>query len=482
MNFLRKNIFYVALLGVVLAALVIVMLIIPEANMAAKTQLLSSIESLRKSPPINEASIKAEQDRIARTASQVNGVINLCIEHNRKDFKVLDYPRTNTPIFPFHKDVYDKNLAEIYGLTDLYLATLDKMKSTLRPTTPPTDVDLFKETKRQEQMLRLAGTTGTAAPTTPPGMPGYPPMGMGGPGAALDFNSPAGSTVRMQSALGGAIYVPQSALDVYFTRPMQDVPPAQMWEMHLNLAVHNEIFSAIGSTIDLVLQGTGGPAKEAIVPNSPVKMLYKVLIDKSYVTTGGPTAAAASAAPAAAPGGGAMFIPPEALAGGGATFIPPEARGGGMNMGPRAQGFGGGAMTSLTAVPTGPSLGDRTSNKDYDVIRYSFQVVMPVRYLPLLERKLMERNFNTVLNFDLSEVDPASPAFASCYFGSDPVMLVTIHAQLLLMTAWERGEWTIDKEGKKVEKYPPLMPTEVLKTLPVDALRPADSERISQPS
>jgi len=62
------------------------------------------------------------------------------------------------------------------------------------------------------------------------------------------------------------------------------------------------------------------------------------------------------------------------------------------------------------------------------------------------------------------------------------VMLVTINSQMLLMTAWERGLWEVDKSGKKVLKYPPLMPREVLSTLPKEALRDIDNERLSQTS
>ena len=114
MNFLRKNIFYVALIGLVLAALIVVMLVVPEAGTDAKSQLLSRIETLQTAQPINDSTIQADRDRIARTEKQVSGVINLCIDLNKKDFKVVNYPGTNVPIFPYHKDVYNKYLAEIY--------------------------------------------------------------------------------------------------------------------------------------------------------------------------------------------------------------------------------------------------------------------------------------------------------------------------------------------------------------------------------
>ena len=125
------------------------------------------------------------------------------------------------------------------------------------------------------------------------------------------------------------------------------------------------------------------------------------------------------------------------------------------------------------------SLGNRVCNKDFDVIRYNFQVVMPARYVPLLQRNLMERNFHTVLNTSMSAYPMKDSQY---YFGSDPVMLVTINSQMLLMTAWERGLWEVDKSGKKVLKYPPLMPREVLSTLPKEALRDLDNERLSQTS
>jgi hypothetical protein len=98
----------------------------------------------------------------------------------------------------------------------------------------------------------------------------------------------------------------------------------------------------------------------------------------------------------------------------------------------------------------------------FDVVRYSFTVVMPVRYLLDLEQNLLKRNYHTVLRVDIQDVpdDPESKYF----YGSAPVKLVTIQGELLLLTDWER----------------PLMPEQSLVQLGSAALRPEDLERVQK--
>lgn len=484
MDFLQKNMFYVALVAAVVTALVLALLLTPTPSLEAKAALNSRIETLLRAVPINKETQKAEKERNDKMREQVDGARALCIERNMKDITIVEYPNSateSTPaikVFPFRREAYDKYLA--YELTNQYRVILNSMVAKLHPTVAPTPEDLEKEKARQERLLKVSDT---ASPSGAPPGPSVPPHfgetrnPTATPGAAAgpDINTLALNAVRMQKASAGAIYIAEDALAICFPRAMQNVTPAELWEMQLNLIVHNEVLSAIGTTIDQVLQGSGTAVKKANVMNSPVKRLVKIEIDKNYVTGSSTPSAGSGAMPGAPTGGPAApsFGPTMPMR----TRMPPGMPGGtGMEMsGVR----GGESAAAEMGFGASVSLGNRVCNKDFDVIRYNFQVVMPARYVPLLQRNLMERNFHTVLNTSMSAYPMKDSQY---YFGSDPVMLVTINSQMLLMTAWERGLWEVDKSGKKVLKYPPLMPREVLSTLPKEALRDIDNERLSQTS
>ena len=75
------------------------------------------------------------------------------------------------------------------------------------------------------------------------------------------------------------------------------------------------------------------------------------------------------------------------------------------------------------------------------------------------------------------------PGAALYYYGTEPVMQVTIKGELLLLTGWERGTADPNTPGKFLDKYPPLVPTEMLQQqFPPGpgnpALRPEDAARL----
>ncbi|MCK4277062.1 MAG: hypothetical protein KAX78_11140, partial [Phycisphaerae bacterium] len=94
-----------------------------------------------------------------------------------------------------------------------------------------------------------------------------------------------------------------------------------------------------------------------------------------------------------------------------------------------------------------------------DVIHYSFTVIMPVRYLVLLEEQLQRLPYHTVRGHRYRL--PSSTDTRDHYFGTDPVMSVTIEGEMLLVTSWVR----------------PLMPKGALEKLGLrcpSAIRPQD--------
>ena len=123
------------------------------------------------------------------------------------------------------------------------------------------------------------------------------------------------------------------------------------------------------------------------------------------------------------------------------------------------------------------TLTQNIANPIFDVVNYSFTVVMPTRFLPLLEENLMKQNYHVILNVQISRVaeDNQTQADEFYYYGADPVRKVTIEAQLLLLADWTRGQW--DAKDKKWLRFP-LMPLEEMQILSPGALRNEDKKLI----
>lgn len=122
-----------------------------------------------------------------------------------------------------------------------------------------------------------------------------------------------------------------------------------------------------------------------------------------------------------------------------------------------------------------PSITRRICSAEYDVIRYNFEVIMPIRYVDDLERALMSLNYHTIINVSMAAVHV--PIDSLYDYGPDPVMKVSFDGELLLLTSWERGTWDAQSGDWSLDQ-PPLMPREILRTLPASAIREEDRERL----
>ena len=122
-----------------------------------------------------------------------------------------------------------------------------------------------------------------------------------------------------------------------------------------------------------------------------------------------------------------------------------------------------------------PSITGRICTTEYDVIRYNFEVIMPIRYVDDLERALMSLNYHTIISASMEAV--YVPIDSLYDYGPDPVMKVSFDGELLLLTSWERGTWDAQSGDWSVDQ-PPLMPREVLRTLPSSAMREDDKRRL----
>ena len=156
-------------------------------------------------------------------------------------------------------------------------------------------------------------------------------------------------------------------------------------------------------------------------------------------------------------------------------------------------GWGGKRSAAPMAANASPAetLTQRVCTEEYDVIHYRFTVVMPLRHLPLLEENLMQGGNHTVLGISITEMGSESRSNVKgsgsfndlYYYGTDPVVRITLVGEVLFLSAWERGTW--DESADDWSKdLPPLMPVAVLETLSSvsGVVRNEDQKRLSQPA
>jgi hypothetical protein len=195
-------------------------------------------------------------------------------------------------------------------------------------------------------------------------------------------------SMMVRKANEGLVYLDANDLDPYFS-DARKVDPARLWESQLNLWVLNDVAGAIRAANEEALQVGGAGVSQRSVVNSAVKRWMKLEVSRTYQS--------------------------------------PMVK---------------------TMVDAG-DLTKRVCTADYDVLRYKFVVIMPFRYVPLLQRKLEEQNLHTVLRIEMSTDFKEAGRLRYDYYGADPVMEVTVYGELVLLGAWERK----------------LMPAEVLKDL-----------------
>lgn len=127
-------------------------------------------------------------------------------------------------------------------------------------------------------------------------------------------------------------------------------------------------------------------------------------------------------------------------------------------------------------MPQAATLSERASQPLYNVVRYSFTVIMPTRYVPVLQSKLVSLNYHTILNQDIAPVSATAEGTGVYYYGTEPVRQVTFTGELLLLSDWVRGTWDEDAE---TWTHLPLMPISVMQSeLQPAQLRPTDQQLI----
>jgi hypothetical protein len=163
--------------------------------------------------------------------------------------------------------------------------------------------------------------------------------------------------------------------------------PVDIWTAQLKYWVQEDIARAIAS----VNEGAKG------VPDAPIKHLVRVAIPDDFV-----------AASAAAPAGNGQEDPNAAPA------------------------QGGPLPKNVAISPTG-----RTSNRVYDVMRFTIEINCDARQIPYVLNKMTQNQFFTVVNVvSVSGIDSAAAAANGYYYGNAPVAHLMLDCETLYMREW----------------------------------------------
>jgi len=196
-------------------------------------------------------------------------------------------------------------------------------------------------------------------------------------------------SMMVKKARDGLVFINDDAMDRHLPLNATKTDAIQMWEAQVNLWVTQEVLRAISMTNQEVIAarlkaGVGSTAPSVL--NSAVKRLEKLEITEKMAS-------------------------------------PVSARPGR----PRA------GRAAVSVAGAGKITG-RVTGGDHIVVPYWFRVVLPSRHVSRLIRNLMLPNYHTVLKIEMSElVRKPNTLF---YFGTEPVVVVHISAELLLLPDW----------------------------------------------
>lgn len=505
MNLFRDNLFLVLTLGltVVLSGLLLFLGMgaagqIEDEQVASREDLADSLQSLARGQLVNQLIINAEKRRVEIVLETLQDVRQSNLEYNSRNFKIPELQLLGgekQPALPYDETTWNRNELAFRFVRQYHLQ-LDAMRQKLQATTIPTTeeieseaVDQQRRLEREQRIQEMWNRSSSGQPTgrtrTDPGM-GDP--GMMGPAGPAGMTGPARRTtgrtgtvntteqartlairtLQQRRARAGLIYVSELSFDVMFAAGgiVSRLEPEKIWDAQLGLWVQQDIIDVIARTNREVLQSQNVPEDERSVLTAPIKRLLQIDVQSSIPQEGSAARSTAGRA------GGAFGGPPGGFEG-------PDMRRGSFNRSAGQQPQRPETLTGYQANPT------------FDVVNYTFTVLMPTRYLPELEKNLLEQNYHLIINEQITANARAEAPNARgsqnvedlYYYGTEPVSQVTIEGQLLLVTGFTRGLWQepsprrpAGRSGEQAGRWQrlPLMPLEVLQQLPPAALRPQD--------
>jgi len=509
---LKENAFIVSLIVavVVVGGILVVMQrsASADADSGAKVRIDRSEDMNRlAAAPVNRLTVDAAIAREDAMRDEAAKVAADFLRSNRKDYKIIAFalPNKTVPAFPIDKEVYTRE-----DLRLLFPREYDKrvkaLLASLKPARPPTAEEIQAEQERVAAALAATPATGAPTGVAPSPTPRPVPTGTtflpsgsyglrggtrrppptGGPRTGLQAATQPAKTPEQRAvdklirtcAHRGLVYADEQSMDpIMIPGSSMRYSDSQLWMAQVSLWVQKDVVAAIVAANEEVRRRAAVGQKG--VPASAVRHLKAIKVIGYVVQDAG------------GPGLGAE--------GGGTQGV-----GGMYGMGGTTGGITGvgGASNRLVYVGQAPSLQQvsperlsrRVCDTSYDVVQYEFTVVIPFRYLPKLYRKLLERQYHTILKVQVGEstttqqpgmntagVGQAATAQEYYYYGTDPVVQVTLTGELLLAAEWTRGRWD-EKTDAWDKAYPALMPDAFLAAIQrydASALRPEDAKRAS---
>jgi hypothetical protein len=306
------------------------------------------------------------------------------------------------PAFPLDKALLDRNTTS--GIASQYVTERALLIAKLSPTWVPDEATINDNIKEVEITEK--------ADQPVPG-PGVVPLTDSEIHAKAE--AVGASQAIAKKSEGVLVYINQDmAIGQVLPEKELHARPSDLWEAQLQLWILGDIVAAIDQTNQQALSGQGGgDVKRVAVSNAAIKQLVALQIDPRYALGEATDAGSAAGGPR---GFGAA----------------PE--------GPRTPAAGAGADSGIKGDQC---LTQRVTTKEYDVKRYTLKLVMATRYLKDFQRYLMQRNYHTILNVSIDKIDPVNSGLGADMskfnYGPEPVMMVTISGELLLLSGWERA-------------------------------------------
>jgi hypothetical protein len=429
---------------------------IEETHQQERQDVMRDIKQFGRGTPANPQTIEQRRARVEAMKAERQQVIEDTITFNRRPDAYVIPELTlraeggkTKPALPFVEQVWVNN-GLYFDFVQAYFAQLDKEVAALQPAALPTEQEIQAEATKVQKVLnrlhfRERRETGGAAPSR-----------RSGDGISDEAYQKAYERMRLLKAQQGNVYADINSFDLltFVRRQMvTTLPPEQIWQAHLSMWVSSDIVDAINQTVEEVYQSENVSPAHRGVPRSPVKRLVSIRLERTAAATPRETRR--------------RDVEPDDY-----SYGPPASSyGPAPSYSPRR---GGDAPTATGAE----TLTQRTTTEEYNVIHYEFTVIMPHRYVPVLQQKLLGLNYHTILEQDISLVTANSQADEMYYYGTEPVREVTFSCELLLLSDWVRGTFREGDDGQGQWVYPPLMPISVMEGLTADQQRPTDEDLI----
>lgn len=423
---------------------------IEETHQEERQDVMRDVKQFGRGTPANPQTIEQRRARVEAMKKERQQVIESTITFNRRPEAYVIPELTlraeggkTQPALPFVEQVWVNN-GLYFDFVQAYFAQLDEEMAALKPAALPTEQEIQGEAVKVQKVLNRLNFRRDGSATRP--------ASARDEGISDEAYQKAYARMRLLKAQQGNVYVDINSFDLltFVRRQMvTTLPPEQIWQAHLSMWVSSDIVDAINQTVEEVYQNENVTPAQRGVPRSPVKRLVSIRLERDTTTVRD-------------------------------TKTEHEDEWSDYYGNPRDRGRSVRRETpSSSRTPGAETLTQRATTEKYNVIHYEFTVIMPHRYVPVLQQKLMGLNYHTILEQDISLVEANSQADERYYYGTEPVRKVTFSGELLLLSDWVRGTFREGDDGQGQWVYPPLMPISVMESrLTSDQQRQTDEDLI----